>query len=50
MAYLKSRTEVWWAVVALPALVLAHWIAVSLGPLLVRMAIPESVQTLIRLL
>ena len=36
-AYLKSRTELWWAAMALPALVLAHWMVVSLGPLLLRL-------------
>lgn len=49
-AYLKSRTDLWWAVMALPALVLAHWVAVSLVPLLVRLALPESVRTLLHLL
>ena len=49
-AYLKSRTELWWAAMALPALVLAHWMVVSLGPLLLRLALPESVRTLVHLL
>jgi hypothetical protein len=49
-AYLKSRTELWWAVMALPALVLAHWMTANLVPLLVRLALPESVRTLIHLL
>jgi hypothetical protein len=49
-AYLKSRTELWWAVMALPALVLAHWMVVSLWPLILRVAVPDSVRALIHLL
>jgi len=49
-AYLRSRTELWWAVMALPALILAHWILVCVVPLLIRLALPASVQTLIHLL
>jgi hypothetical protein len=49
-AYLKSRTELWWVGVALPALIVAHWMLVTLGPLLLRAAVPESVKTLLHLL
>jgi hypothetical protein len=49
-AYLKSRTELWWAGVALPALIAAHWLLVTLTPLLLRVAVPESVRTLLHLL
>ena len=49
-AYLKSRTELWWAGVALPALIVAHWAVVTLGPLLFRVAVPESVRMLLHLL
>jgi|KBSMisStaDraftv2_1062788.scaffolds.fasta_scaffold2450439_1 hypothetical protein len=49
-AYLKSRNELWWAGIALPALIAAHWILVTLGPVLLRVAVPESVRTLLHLL
>jgi len=49
-AYLRSRTELWWVGVALPALIVAHWAVVTLGPLLFRVAVPESVRLLLHLL
>ena len=49
-ALLTSRSELRWAVAALPALFLGHWIVINLVPALLHMALPESVRAVLNLL
>ena len=45
-----TRSELRWALAALPALFLGHWIVINLLPMLLRMALPESVRAVLNLL
>jgi len=49
-ALLTTRSELRWALAVLPALFLAHWIVITLLPVLLHMALPESVRVVLNLL
>jgi hypothetical protein len=48
-ALLTTRSELRWAVVAIPAIFLAHWMLTLISPHLVGL-VPESVRTLLHLI
>jgi hypothetical protein len=48
-ALMTSRSEIRWAALAVPAIVLAHWMVTTLGQQLLRLA-PDSVRTVLHLL
>ena len=47
-ALLTSRTDLRWLAIAVPALFVAHWLFVSLGPHLVQL-LPYSLRAVIHL-
>jgi hypothetical protein len=49
-ALLSTRSDLRWALAALPALFAAHWIVIHLAPLLLHLALPESVRAVLNLL
>jgi hypothetical protein len=48
-AILQSRPEIRWAAVAVPAIVVAHWMLTTVCPRLVAL-IPDSVRAVLHLL
>lgn len=49
-ALLTSRSDLRWAVLAVPGLMLAHWMLMTVGPELLRFVVPDAVRTVLHLL
>jgi hypothetical protein len=49
-AMLTSRSELRWALAALPALFLGHWIVITLIPMLLHTSLLRSVRDVLNLL
>jgi hypothetical protein len=49
-ALLTSRSELRWALVAVPALIVAHWMVVTVGPAILHCVVPDTVRTVVHLL
>jgi len=45
-----TRSEVWWLLASLPAVMVGHWIAVTVGPVLARWPLVEAVRGVLNLL
>jgi len=49
-ALLTSRSDWRWALWALPVLIVAHWMIVTVGPVVLRNVVPDTVRTILHLL
>ena len=49
-AFLTSRSDLRWALAALPAIFLAHWIAISLIPMLLHTPWVQSMRAVMSLI
>jgi hypothetical protein len=49
-AFLRLRSDWRWALLAVPVLIVAHWMIVTVGPVVVRNAVPDTVRTVLHLL
>ena len=48
-ALLTSRSDLRWALIALPALFLGHWIVINAPPILLHLALPQSMRVILNL-
>jgi hypothetical protein len=49
-ALITTRSDLRWALAALPAVFLGHWIVIRLVPMLLHMALPDSIRAVLNLL
>jgi len=49
-AFLTSRSDLRWAVLAVPVLIVAHWMIATVGPVVLHHVVPDTVRTIVHLL
>jgi hypothetical protein len=49
-SFLTSRSDLTWVLLAIPTMIVAHWMIVSAAPWFLHLVVPDAVRTIVHLL